>query len=235
MIIFCDFDGPIVDVSDRYYATYKMGLEETKEFYQTEGISLYIHILTKEQFWYMKQERIADTEIAMRSGLRGDQIEYFLGRVTEIVNEPFLLVKDHIQPGINWALGLLHSQGVKLVLVTLREQKQVKQILINYGLSRLFSDIYGSDNLTDAYENSALAKTALLKEAIAKYQDDNSWMIGDTEADIIAGEKMGINTIALTCGIRSKSYLKRFRPTEIKADLLSATHYLFRINQRCKL
>ena len=27
MTVFCDLDGPIVDVSDRYYTTYQQGLE----------------------------------------------------------------------------------------------------------------------------------------------------------------------------------------------------------------
>jgi phosphoglycolate phosphatase len=230
--VFCDFDGPIVDVSERYYMTYQLGLEQTREFYQTEAVDIGTHILSKEQFWHMKQERVADREIAMRSGLHGEQIDYFLAQVTEIVNQPFLLNKDRMQPGINWALALLHSQKIKLVLVTLREQEQVMQILSNYGLLRLFTGVYGSNNLQSAYENSAEAKTALLSHAIADhYHSGSAWMIGDTEADMIAGNRLGINTIAVTCGIRSKSYLKRFNPTYIKSDLLSASHYLLGLNQ----
>ena len=26
-VVFCDFDGPIVDVSERYYQTYRQGLQ----------------------------------------------------------------------------------------------------------------------------------------------------------------------------------------------------------------
>ena len=51
-------------------------------------------------------------------------------------------------------------------------------------------------------------------------------MIGDTEADIVAGQTLGIPTIALTCGIRSHYALKKCNPTRIQSDLLSAAHYL---------
>jgi len=51
-------------------------------------------------------------------------------------------------------------------------------------------------------------------------------MVGDTEADILAGQATDIPTIALTCGIRSQTYLKNFEPTRIHSDLLSAAHYL---------
>jgi phosphoglycolate phosphatase-like HAD superfamily hydrolase len=51
-------------------------------------------------------------------------------------------------------------------------------------------------------------------------------MIGDTEADLLAGQALSIPTIALTCGIRSHFYLKQFKPTCIHSDLLAATYYL---------
>ncbi|HEY9649017.1 MAG TPA: HAD family hydrolase, partial [Coleofasciculaceae cyanobacterium] len=120
--VFCDFDGPIVDVSDRYYATYKLGLADTQAVYRAAGVTLPVQQLEKHQFWQMKQDRVPDAEIAMRSGLQGEQIDFFLGRVIEIVNRPELLTLDKMQPGIRWALARLHSQGIRLVLVTLRCQ-----------------------------------------------------------------------------------------------------------------
>ena len=231
LTVFCDFDGPLVDVSNRYYATYQIGLAETHSFYQAQGITLPIGRLKKEQFWQMKQDRVPDAEIAMRSGLQGDQIDFFLKRVIEIVNQPALLQKDQLQPGVSWALALLHSQGVRLVLVTLRCQSQATQILRNYGLTRLFSGIYGTDDRDAAYHNYAEAKTQLLEKARAEQclragHQTLAWMIGDTEADILAGQALSIPTIALTCGIRSRMYLKQFHPTRIHNDLLSAAHYL---------
>jgi phosphoglycolate phosphatase len=236
MTVFCDFDGPIVDVSDRYYSTYLLALADTQAYYEDLGIYLRLQTLTKEQFWQMKQERVPDVEIAMRSGLQGEQIEMFLIRVATIVNQPTLLHKDRLQPGVNWAINLLHSRGVRLVLVTLRYQREATQILRNHGLARLFSGIYGSEDRHTAYQNYAEIKTKLLQQAIAEQlaedkQQELAWMIGDTEADILAGQALDIPTVALTCGIRSHCRLKKFQPTHIHTDLLAAAHHLLGINQ----
>jgi len=240
LTVFCDFDGPIVDVSNRYYTTYQLAVDDTQAFYQAQDLALPIQRLTKQQFWQMKQDRVPDVEIAMRSGMRGEQIDFFLGRVIEIVNHPVLLTKDKLQHGVSWALALLHSQGIRLVLVTLRCQSQATQILRNYGLTRLFSGIYGtseagcgsrSDHRHAAYHNYAEVKTQLLACAFAEQsrlagRPLSAWMVGDTEADLLAGQTLSIPTIALTCGIRSHFYLKQFQPTQILSNLLETAHYL---------
>ena len=231
LTVCCDFDGPIVDVSNRYYTTYQLAMDDTQAYYQAQGIEISIQQLTKQQFWHMKQDRVPDVEIAMRSGLRGEQIDVFLGRVMEIVNHPVLLTQDKLQPGVSWALALLHSQGVRLVLVTLRCQSQATQILRNYGLTRLFSGIYGTDDRDAAYQNYSELKTQLLASAIAEQsrlagRPLSAWMVGDTEADLIAGQSLSIPTIALTCGIRSHFYLKQFQPTQILNNLLEAAYYV---------
>jgi phosphoglycolate phosphatase-like HAD superfamily hydrolase len=243
LTVFCDFDGPLVDVSSRYYHTYQLALADVQATYQGQGMALPIHLLSKEQFWQMKRNRTPDPEIAQRSGLVGPQIEVFLQRVQQIVNQPILLHQDTLQPGVRWALHLLHSLGAQLVLVTLRNQQQANQILESYQLRQLFTEIWGMPDVQAAYCNSAQQKTQLLTEAIACHtighpHQRNTWMIGDTEADILAGQTTGVPTIALTCGIRSKTYLERFQPTRIHSDLLSAAHFLLckqeEASQNCK-
>jgi phosphoglycolate phosphatase len=234
MTVFCDFDGPIIDVSDRYYNTYRLGLTEIQAHYSSQGNALPLHQLSKTQFWQMKQDRVPDAEIALRSGLRHEQINLFLHRVTQIVNQPALLHQDHLQPGVRWALALLRAQGMRLVLVTLRCQTQAVEILQSCGLLHLFSDVWGTPDEAAAYGNSSQHKTKLLTEAIAacswkQSPGEVAWMVGDTEADVLAGQALGVRTIALTCGIRSHAYLNNLQPTLIRSDLLSATHYL--INQ----
>ncbi len=236
--VFCDFDGPIVDVSDRYYSTYHLALIDTVKFY--DGVStspldqIQLNILTKAVFWQMKQDRIADREIALQSGLEGEEIDFFLQRVMEIVNSADLLHQDKIQPGVTWALGLLRAQGCKLILVTLRDRSEAIRVLEQHGLRDLFSGVYGTDNSKAAYQNYSQLKTKLLakamRENLVTQANSDSWMIGDTEADLLAGIAMEIPTIALTCGIRSKQKLIPFKPTLIKDDLLCAAHHLVGVN-----
>lgn len=228
MTVFCDLDGPIADVSDRYYMTYEIALLETQTLYQQQGMGLELQPLSKQQFWQMKQDRVPDSQIAQHSGLCGEQVNLFLQRVLKMVNQPALLHRDRLQPGVQWALALLHSRNVQLVLVTLRPQGQAVQLLQNYGLARLFTSIRGSQVTDAAYYNYAELKTRLLAEVAGELdlQTEAAWMIGDTEADILAGQALEIPTIALTCGIRSIAQLEKFQPTCILSDLISATHYL---------
>ena len=229
LTIFCDFDGPIVDVSDRYYSTYKLGLMRTISYYKEQAKKLSPKQLSKAQFWQMKQDRIDDVEITKISGLQGQQIDFFLEQVQKIVNHPMLLEQDKIQPGVNWALGMLHLKGVQLVLVTLRSTSQVENILEKQNIKHLFSGIYGRKDCESAYQNKAALKTELLKKASTDFGDRTSaYTIGDTEADILAAKKLGIPAIALTCGIRSYKYLKQFQPDYFYANLLSSVRHLLK-------
>jgi phosphoglycolate phosphatase len=238
MTVFCDFDGPLVDVSDRYYSTYRLALAKIGQSSLTDMIDL--TPLSKAEFWQMKQERVPDIEIAKSSGLPVEAIDPFLTEVISLVNHPDLLHQDVIQPGVNWALKLLHSQGVQLVLVTLRDQDQARQILQTAKLDHLFSGIYGANNgIEVAYQNSIELKTQLLKLAVGRHwpesvrQHQPAWVIGDTEADVWSGRNLNIPTIALTCGIRSHSYLQKQSPTMILNDLLSASNHLVRTAVSC--
>ena len=217
-------------MSDRYYATYQQGLADTQAAYLARGINLNLQILSKQQFWQMKQNRVPDAEIATSSGLSGEEIHVFLGCVSRLVNQPDLLHLDRIQPGVQWAIALLHSRGVRLILVTLRRNQAV-QLLQNYGLTRI---VYPHSQLRmpdAAYHNYTALKTELLAEVAEEFESSlgSAWMIGDTEADILAGQALGIPTIAVTCGIRSRYQLQQHQPNFILSDLIIAVHHLFHL------
>ena len=229
--LFCDFDGPIADVSDRYYSTYGSALTATQAAYAKRGILLPIRWLTKAQFWHMKQNRVPDTTIADWSGLSGQEVQTFLAYVEDFVNQPTLLHQDQLQPGAKAALVGLQDRGVRVVIVTLRQAAQVLDFLHEYDLATTISQIYGAQDGSTAYPNRVQHKVAQLKDAIADQHrlgisTAASWMIGDTEADICAGQAAGLPTLALTCGIRSASYLKGFYPTRLYRDLYAATEFL---------
>lgn len=227
-VVFCDFDGPIVDVSERYYRTYRLGLSTLQASYQeNHGNFLSLQILSKNQFWWMKRNRVADTDIAMRSGVPIDLIDELLQKVKRIVNHPHLLQWDTLQPGSEIAIQKIKRMGIRLVLVTLRHPRQVQAFLQAHDLSQYVDEIFGASDTNAAHLNRADQKVVLLKRAIAAqkeqgYQIYPTCMIGDTEADIIAGKRAGIVTIALTNGIRSHDYLKRYKPTSLDATLLQA-------------
>jgi phosphoglycolate phosphatase len=227
MTLFCDFDGPIVDVSARYYDTYRVALARTRRQFARQGQALQLTPLSKSRFWRLKQIRSPDTEIAERSGLSGDSVTVFLGQVRELVNHcPALLRRDVPQPQVSLALQQLRNRGITLVLVTLRCEAQVDDFLRKHQMKAAFAAVYGTQNTEAAYENYTDLKTSLLSRALAERGasvpglSQSSWMVGDTEADVVAAQRLGIPAIALTCGIRSSAYLKRLQPDAIQSDLL---------------
>lgn len=229
--IFCDFDGPIVDVSERYYATYRQGLDRVNAMAQAQGTSLGIRYLSKAQFWTFKQNRVPDRQIAHWSGLNGPSIDDFLAQVSRMVNHPSLLSYDRIQPRAYAGLDLLRQCGIRVVLVTLRCPSQVMDVLAKHNLTWAISDLYGMPQVEAAYTNQANHKIERLQVAMAAQQRHgydlrHAWMIGDTEADIMAGQSLGLETVAVTCGIRSSSYLQGFRPTHLWPDLWTACQRL---------
>lgn len=227
-VIFCDFDGPIVDVSERYYQTYCLGLSVIEQAQlETNNVALTLQPLSKSQFWKMKRNRVADVEIAIRSGLPTDLFEPFMQQVERLVNHPSLLQWDCLQPAALGALHYLKQRNMRLVLVTLRHPRQVQDFLQAQGLEPLIDEVYGAVDMNAALANRVEQKRELLGQAIAQQKAQghftkNSWMVGDTEADILAGQSAGLSTAALSCGARSQAYLQRLQPAKIYDCLMTA-------------
>lgn len=227
-VVFCDFDGPIVDVSERYYQTYQKGLLAMEALQLEAGEpALGIQPLSKVQFWEMKQRRVADIEIALRSGLPKALFEVYMQQVNQIVNHPSLLEWDRVQPSAQAALRYFKRRNMRLVLVTLRHPHQVQSFLQAEGLGHLVDEVYGAWDVNAAHANRVEQKCELLAEAIAQQEQQghniqDSWMVGDTEADVVAGQKMGLSTAALSCGVRSADYLSELAPSKVYGCLLSA-------------
>ncbi|MEM9136521.1 MAG: HAD family hydrolase [Cyanobacteria bacterium P01_F01_bin.42] len=219
--VFCDLDGPLVDVSHRYYKTYCLAISETVEHYLREGKVLSVRPMHRDRFWHLKLERIPDVDIAQMTGFSGDEIDFFLRTVRDLVNQPHLLKEDRIQP---WAIGALErlvARGIRLSLVTLRSHDQAVQVLKRFGLYHYFDVVQGSTDEFAAYDNYANVKTVMLSRLINHQADQlkGAWMIGDTEADIQSAKAVGVQSIAVSCGMRSQAYLQRLEPSYVVQNL----------------
>ncbi len=237
-VVFCDFDGPIVDVSERYYQTYRTGLLVIEqEQRQMHGLPLTLQPLSKTAFWQMKQSRVADLEIALQSGLPVDLFKSFMQQVERLVNHPSLLRLDCLQPTALAALNYFKQHNPRMVLVTLRHPRQVQEFLHDQGLAHLVDEVYGALDVNAAHANRVEQKRELLMRAIAQQQTqghltEGSWMVGDTEADVLAGQAMGLFTAALSCGVRSKDYLQQLAPSKLYDCLMGAAIELEKVTLR---
>ena len=211
MNICFDFDGPIIDVSDRYYRAYLESLKGT-------NIDK-ARILTKEEFWKLKRGRITDFEISLLSGLGVNDSKSSAEARKELSFKTEFLEQDKLFDDVYKTFDHLKSKKITFFIVTLRNEKQLK-----YAIKQFKLDKYLNDDcffcIKDGYKitNDIQEKYILLVNAVNKLDlsPQDTWIIGDTETDIYAGRlaKYG-KTVGISRGIRTKEQLEIVKPDYI--------------------
>ena len=213
-----DFDGPIMDVSDRYYSVYKICLEKNKHPDQE------INQLSKSEFWQLKRSRTPETKIGIISGLDEKQAELFAKMRRQTVHQLQHLAKDRPVANAIATLEKIQDLGFDLVVMTMRRQKELKDALDRYDLHKFFP----SDRrycLSDEYVKTGDVKDKplLMARSLKELPPVNDvWMVGDTEADIIAAKTHNIKVIGVLSGIRDRNNLECHQPDYIVENLDSA-------------
>lgn len=213
-----DFDGPIIDVSERYYRVYKFCLEKSK--YPQQAVKE----LSKAEFWLLKRSRVPEVQIGMRSGLNEVQAKNFALLRRQVVHTEPYFSYDTLAPGAVAALEKLQAAGVDLAVMTMRRVCELDYAFKRYDLGRFFpknrcyclSDDYVKT--CDIDDKPLLMERALSELPVA----DDVWMVGDTEADMIAAKKHGVKAIAVLCGIRDRQQLEFYSPDAIVDNLSEA-------------
>ena len=210
-----DFDGPIIDVSERSYRAYFESLKYTA----TNNPK----ILTKEEFWKLKQNRATDFEISLLSGLSiNDSKSSAEDRKTLSFKNEFL-EQDKLFEDVHKTFEYLKSKKITFFIVTLRRKKQlyhaVKQFKLDKYLDREYFFGINDDHkvVNDIQEKHILLVSAMNKLDLSP---ENICIVGDSETDIHAGRLAKYNTLIGICrGIRSKEQLELVKPDYIVNNL----------------
>lgn len=207
-----------MDVSERYYRVYQFCLERVRYSNQP------VHCLSKAEFWQLKRSQIPEREIGQLSGLDEDQAKAFARLRRQTVHTLPYLVYDAPVPGAVMALERIQRSGIELATMTMRRTRELNAALTQYGLGRFFhpdrryclSDDHAKTNDVDD-------KTWLMGKALAELPPAQAtWMIGDTEADILSAKANSIPVIAVLSGIRNRDRLQQHSPDAIVANLSEA-------------
>jgi phosphoglycolate phosphatase-like HAD superfamily hydrolase len=223
MRIITDFDGPIMDLADRYYHVYQLCSAQVREPNQS------IKILTKAEFWTYKRAKVSEQQVGIASGLTAEQSERFKQIRDRTAHQLEYLPLDRVVPGAIPALEQIQSSGVELIVMTLRRTCELNVAFEQYGLDRFFPPTCRYC-LADDYQKQGdiKDKTQLMAQALSELKPElNTWMIGDTEADIIAAQTHGIRSIGVLSGIRDLDRLEHYQPDRIVADLAAAVAFIF--------
>lgn len=213
-----DFDGPIIDVSERYYRVYQFCLEKTRRPSQV------VQELPKAEFWQLKRSRVPEKQIALNSGLDEAQAQEFVQlRRQNVHTEPYFNY-DTLLPGAVDALLKIQQAGIDLAVMTMRRVRELDYAFKKYDLGRFFPEnrcyCLSNDYIkTRDIEDKPLLMARALKELPPA---TDTWMVGDTEADITAAKNYGIKVMAVESGIRDRTQLELYHPDLIVKDLDAA-------------
>lgn len=217
-----DFDGPIIDVSERYYQVYKYCLETSKHPAQS------VRQLSKAEFWQLKRSRVPETQIGILSGLDEVQAKTFSQLRRQTVHTPSYFNYDSLAPGAVDALEKVQGAGIDLAVMTMRRVKELDYAFERYDLGRFFpkNRCYCLTNdyvkTRDIDDKPLLMERALVELPTA----EDTWMVGDTEADIMAAKNHGVKVMAVLCGIRDREQLQFYNPDLIVETLSEAVDML---------
>jgi phosphoglycolate phosphatase-like HAD superfamily hydrolase len=222
-----DFDGPIMDIADRYYRVYQICLEKTQFPDQK------LNILSQRDFWDLKRDRIAERDIGKISGLNEEQCGKFAQLRHQLAHQlDFLVFDQPISGAIATLERLKQLPDVELVVMTMRKQQELELALKQHELERFFpcdrrycipNDYVKKSDL----EDKPLLMTRALQELPPVTQ---TWMIGDKEADIVAAQKHQIKIIAVLSGIRNRSQLEPYQPDLIVNNVTEAINQILHLS-----
>lgn len=216
--IITDFDGPIMDVSERYYQTYRYCLDSVGRPAQT------LNVLSKAKFWDLKRSQVPERKIGQLSGLDELQAQEFAQLRKRTVHTLPYLEFDTVKPTAIATLEMIKRNGIDLAVMTMRRVVELDHAFQKYDLGRFFPEnrrfCLSNDYVktTDVQDKPLLMERAL--SVLPKASD--TWMVGDTEADIAAAKQHGIKSIAVLSGIRDRDQLLRYEPDYIVADFAAA-------------
>ncbi|MFB2938229.1 HAD family hydrolase [Aerosakkonemataceae cyanobacterium BLCC-F154] len=217
-----DFDGPIVDISERYYRVYELCLERTRRQDQK------VRHLSKAEFWQLKRARVPEKQIGMISGLEEQQAEEFAQMRKKTAHTQPYFKYDELAPGALAALEKVQRAGIDLVVLTMRRVKELDYAFESFDLGKFFPENRCYRLSNDYRKKSDIEdKPILMKEALGKLPPaSDTWMVGDTEADIMAAKRHGIKVIGVLCGIRDRTSLEAFHPDLILNNFSEAVDFL---------
>ena len=222
MNLFLDLDGPILNTAERNFRVYRAIVQEMGG--QTA--------ILQDAFWDMKRSGNSSAQILRReAGTAGIHADSFARRWLSEIEKPAWLAFDCIQPGVlDWIFGM--ASQFQLILVTLRQNgTALRDQLALLKLERLFKAVLCDTPTTGKGWET---KYRLVTESgIAT----DGVIMGDTEVDVRAGKLLGLGTIAVSCGIRTRDLLAAEEPELIVDSLveLHATTIIGKAPKPCKI
>ena len=180
--VFCDLDGTLLEDKHRHYECYKAIVKK----YGGNCIPL-------DEYWNDKRNKVKRTVLLEKTGFQGTYDDY-LSEWLALIETPEFLKYEILKPDTLSFLEWLRDNSEHIVLTTQRRNREnLLSQLEKLGISGYFEEIVSGDHKTDILDG--------------KYNED-SLVIGDTEADEETAKMLGCIFVAVTDGLREGKYFK---------------------------
>jgi len=201
MVIYFDLDGPILDVSERYFRVHRAIVGSG--------------VLGRAEFWNLKRQRAPLDQILAKDKASIDTQTYRTAWLS-LIEEQEYLKHDRVVAGARAVLALL-GLSHRLVLVTLRRNRenllwQLKDLDLASSFARILSG-----NARE--ELDWQTKARLIRADLEEEGEGPAVIVGDTEVDLLAGQVLGLATIAVCSGIRAPQFLGTIHPDWLLDDI----------------
>lgn len=208
--ILLDLDGTIVD-SRRAY------LNAAETAFSTLGVEIHdIRVVTEIP-------RRMEQKLPVNDLLEGIDVEKFLKVYLDAYYRA-TAEKSRPMPNISDTLRKL-SRAAKLAVVTMRHvsKQKIAEELENYGLAEYFVDIVTALDTPSPKPSPDALMISCQKIGV---EPEDCLVVGDSVADIRAGKKARIRTVALSSGLFSAEELKRENPDILLDNIGSLPDFL---------
>lgn len=129
---------------------------------------------------------------------------------------PRALLTTKLFPGVRETLDTLLAQGARMAIASTKKQLQLQRVAGHFDITRYFVQLQGSDDIP--YKPDPF----IVNKIIADQQWDpaRTLMVGDTDSDILAGQRAGVATCAVTYGSLTEEQVRVFSPDYVIRTIL---------------
>jgi phosphoglycolate phosphatase len=179
-------------VRERHYATYRSAVEAFGG-----------RPLDAGRYWARKRRGIRWAELLVQSEVAAGREAAFLERFVARIEAPPSLRMDRLFPGVPETLDALRLRGDRLVLLSLRRSPEalLRQVH-DLGIAGAFERICSGQEHAEGHRS----KVHLIRQV-----QPGPWavLVGDTEADVLAAKQLGLPSVGVSSGLRTRGYLRR--------------------------
>lgn len=218
-MLFIDFDGTLLDVSQRHYATYVevLGMPDIR------GVPI-----PQKEYWGLRIENKPVKEILKRSRLFPTKFKTFIERFEERLETPEMLGLDELRPGTVTALGKLYTKTPIVLVTQRRDGEALESQLAELKLKSYFVSVLSGApprlRRMDPKQRSK-HKAELIKQRY-RLPPTEAVYVGDTETDVQVARTFGWEVYLVENGHRKKDLQIKADPDRIVPDLPAALKWL---------